>query len=432
MPSLRAAARWPVALLLAVVALAAQPVAPPRLRFPLAVDATARHLLDAAAQPVFLQGDSPWSLIVGITEVEAELYLADREAKGVNALIVNLVEHKFNGPANRKGDVPFTTPGDLATPGEAYFAHADRVLRRAEAHGMAVLLNPLYLGYKGLDEGWYQEAILNGPRKCRQYGRYVGRRYAGFANIVWTAGGDRLPGDARECVASVAGGIREASGGALWTAHAEPNASTMDAYDYVGLDLNATYSYQIVHEHLRRDRGRRPAMPFVLFESSYEGEHNASPVQIRRQAWWALLAGATGQFYGARPVWLFDPGWKEALQLPGARDLARFAALVRELPWWQFVPDGDHQVVDGGLGELNGLDTLAAASTVDGRMLVAYAPSARTIGVQLGKLKGDRFTGYWWDPRTGAKAPIAPLDGGRRVELKTTGDGDWALVLSAP
>jgi hypothetical protein len=204
----------------------------------------------------------------------------------------------------------------------------------------------------------------------------------------------------------------------------------MDAYAFAGLDLNATYSYQIVHEHLRSARGRRPVMPFVLFESTYEGEHNASRVQIRRQAWWALLAGATGQFYGARPVWLFDPGWKEALQLPGAVDLARFAALVRELPWWQLVPDEDHAIVVSGLGELNGLDTLLAAATADGRTLVAYAPSARVMSVDLAKMKGEAF-GYWWDPRTGERTPIAALAAGARVELKTPSDGDWALVLSA-
>ena len=172
-------------------------------------------------------------------------------------------------------------------------------------------------------------------------------------------------------------------------------------------------------------------MPFVLFESTYEGEHNASPVQIRRQAWWALLAGATGQFYGARPVWLFDPGWRQALQLPGAQDLARFATLVRSLPWDQFVPDDAHRVVVGGLGELHGLDTLAAATTADGRSLVAYVPSPRSIGIDASKLSGRQFGGYWWDPTSGRTVEITVMDGGQRVELRTPFDEDAALVLHA-
>ena len=386
--------------------------------------------MDAGGRPAFLQGDAPWSLIVGITEDEAEAYLSDREAKGVNALIVNLVEHKFNGPRNRRGDLPFTTPGDFATPNEAYFEHADRILRRALAHGQAVMLNPLYLGYQGSDEGWYQEALLNGASKCWGYGRWVGRRYAGFANIVWVAGGDREAGDARGCVEGVVGGIRENGAGQLWTGHPGPNVSAMDAYAFAGLDLGATYSYGIVHAALYAERRRHPVMPFVLFETTYEGEHNASPVQIRRQMWWALLAGATGQFYGARPVWLFDPGWREALQLPGARDLALFTALVRELPWSELVPDEAHRVVDAGLGELHGLDTLAAAVTADRTMLVAYVPSPREIGIDLAQLSSGRFGGYWWDPRTGQRQALAAIDGARRVTMRTPFDADAALVLT--
>jgi len=81
-----------------------------------------------------------------VNKEDAEIYFADRRSKGVTALIVNLVEHKFNGPTNRYGQAPFRTPGDFATTNEAYFAHADWVLRRAAESGMAMLLDPLYLG----------------------------------------------------------------------------------------------------------------------------------------------------------------------------------------------------------------------------------------------------------------------------------------------
>jgi len=424
------AATW-LCIAVATTAFAARTPESARLTFPLSVGPTGRYLIDAGGRPTFLQGDAPWSLIVGVTEDEADAYLSDRQAKGVNALIVNLVEHKFNGPRNRRGDLPFTTPGDFASPSEKYFEHADRILRRAEVHGQAVMLNPLYLGYQGSDEGWYQEALLNGASKCWAYGRWVGHRYAGFANIVWVAGGDREAGDARGCIEGIVGGIRENGAGQLWTGHPGPNVSAMDAFGFAGLDVGATYSYGIVHAALAQERRRHPVMPFVLFETTYEGEHNASAVQIRRQAWWALLAGATGQFYGARPVWLFDPGWREALQLPGAVDLARFAALVRELPWWELVPDDAHHVVVSGLGELNGLDTLAAALTSDGRTMVAYAPSARTLTVDLGTLKGATWAGYWWDPTTGRRVVVSALSGKGHVELKTPFAEDAALVLRA-
>ena len=107
------------------------------------------------------------------------------------------------------------------------------------------------------------------------------------------------------------------------------------------------------------------------------------------------------------------------------------ATLVRELPWPTFVPDEDHEIVVGGLGELHGLDTLAAASTADGKTLVAYAPSRRTLTIDFSKLTGSQWAGYWWDPTSGRRVDIPAMNGGRRVTLETPFDEDAALVLHA-
>ena len=68
---------------------------------------------------------------------------------------------------------------------EKYFTHADWVIRKAAENGIQVLLYPMYLGYKGTDEGWVEEALANGPEKCLDYGRYPGRRHKDFDNIIW-------------------------------------------------------------------------------------------------------------------------------------------------------------------------------------------------------------------------------------------------------
>ena len=93
------------------------------------------------------------------------------------------------------------------------------------------------------------------------------------------------------------------------------------------LSVNNTYTYKLVHDLLFRDFFREPARPFFLIESTYEGEHNASAVQIRRQAYWAVLCGGCGQFFGNRPIWLFAAGWKEALNGRGSRDMAVLKSL---------------------------------------------------------------------------------------------------------
>ena len=407
-------------------------VAAPFPVYPLQVGPTHRYLVDRRGEPVWLQGDTAWSLISGLTENQVEQYLVDRQKKGFNAIIVNLIEHKFNGPLNRYGEGPFTIPGDFSTPNEAYFDFADRCMDLAAQHGFQVLLAPIYLGYAmpAEDEGWYLETLANGVEKCHAYGRYVGKRYGRFDNLVWLMGGDRNPGAVLEHVNAVAQGIKEMDNRHLFTAHTAPESSPMIEYQSGGwLTLNATYTYQIVHRNLLADYNREPVMPFFLIESTYEGEHNASAVQIRRQAYWALLCGAAGQFIGNRPMWGFFSGWQPALESTASHQMVHLQKLVTLLPWHRLIPDQAHRLVTKGLGEFRGLDILTAACTGDGGNAVVYMPSARAITVDVSQLSGERVSVCWYDPRTG-QAHFAGEFGTRGMPvLSPPGEGDWVLVL---
>jgi hypothetical protein len=399
-------------------------------RYPLRVSADHRYLVDRNGAPFLIQGDAAWSLISGLTDEEAETYLEARRRQGFNAIIVNLIEHKFRGPVDRYGEGPFKRPGDFSTPNEKYFEHADSVIRKAQEKGIVVFLAPIYLGYVGTDEGWIEELVRNGSEKALGWGRFVGRRYRTFDNIVWIIGGDRNPDSARKEVDAVAQGIKETDDRHLLTAHCHPENSAADQFGAEGwLDLNDTYTYRIVHEMLLRDYNRRPEMPFVLIESTYEGEHNASEVQVRRQAYWAILLGATGQFMGNRPIWLFDPGWKSALDSVGARDMTRLFSVFASRRWFDLVPDQKHEIVTDGLGEFNGLDYLTAAETKDGKTIVAYLPSARPFTVDLGKLSGKNAIAWWFDPRTGHATSAGQFPATVRREFLPPSEGDWVLVV---
>ena len=397
--------------------------------FPLKVSANRRYLVNRNGLPVLVQGEAAWSLITGVTKQEAERYLDDRRRKGFNAIIVNLIEHKFQGPVNREGEGPFTTPGDFATPNEKYFAHADWVLRQAADRGMAVFLFPAYLGYKGLDEGWYQEVLLNGTARCRDYGRFLGRRYQGYANIVWSLGGDRNPDLAEEAEDAIAAGIKEFMPDALFTAHAAGESSAAERYSASWLDINTTYTYGIVHQLLARDYSHRPVMPYLLMETTYEGEHNASPVQIRRQAYWALLSGAAGQFFGNRPIWGFFPGWQAALDSQGSADMVHVPTVFLARPWNELVPDLDHKVAIDGLGEFHGLDYATAARTADRRTVIVYLPTPRTVTIDTSGIAGVRQHAWWFDPRTGRILRGREFAGGGKESFAPPGDGDWLLVV---
>lgn len=164
--------------------------------FPVRVSANNRYLEDASGKPFLLQGDTAWSLMVQLTKEETEEYLENRRQKGFNAILVNLIEQFYadNPPKNKYGDEPFTTPDDFATANEKYFAHADWVIQKAKEKGILVVLNPCYTGFspnfKTARDGWVQATLANGPEKCRDYGRYIGRRYKNQTNIIWQAGGD--------------------------------------------------------------------------------------------------------------------------------------------------------------------------------------------------------------------------------------------------
>ena len=400
--------------------------------YPLRIAPTRRHLVACDGSPFLIHGDTAWSLISALSSDEVEQYLANREAKGFNSIIVNLIEHKFNGPINRYGESPFSVPGDLTTPNERYFEYADWCIRKAGEHGIQVLLAPIYLGYVHPfdNDGWYHEALAAGVDACREWGRYVGKRYAGFDNIFWLMGGDRNPGDALDHVDAIVEGIQEFDQRHLFTAHTSSQRPPVVEYARGGwVDVNCTYTYAIVHQMLLADYRRQPVRPFFLIESSYEGEHNSSPVQIRRQAYWAVLCGGCGQFIGNNPIWLYNHGWQEAMELPASRDMVHLKGLFMSRPWFNLVPDEQHEVVVSGLGEYRGLDYVSAARTNDGGTVMAYMPTARTIGVDLSWVCGKAAAAWWFNPRTGEAEHAGEFGTSGVREFVPPGEGDWVLVL---
>jgi hypothetical protein len=398
---------------------------------PLRVSENHRYLIDGQGKPILLQADAAWSLIANLNREDAAKYLQDRHAKGFNAVLINLIEHKFarNAPRNIYGDAPFASATDWTAPNEKYFAHADWVIRKAAENGITVLLAPVYLGYPGTDEGFIDEVMANGPEKLLRYGQFLGQRYKDFDNILWVMGGDRDPGAARENVDMIAFGIRQLDTRHLFTAHCHFDSVVAEQYPGPWLDVSNTYAYQIIQTRLLEEYNRKPVMPFFMIESIYEGEHNSSEVQIRRQAYWTILSGGFGNVFGNRPIWLFDPGWQAALDGPGSVGMMYWGKLFRSRPWFDLVPDQDHKVVTEGLGEFWGFDYLGAAQTSDGSTLIAYMPTARMITVDMTKLPKGQTKAWWFDPRTGhaSLAGTYPAEGER--QFTPPGQGDWVLVL---
>ena len=422
---------------------------------PLRVDPTGRYLIDGGSgKPFLVTGDSPQALIGDLTESDAELYLSTREAQGFNTVWINLLCNGYTGCDQTglmwDGVPPFTTPGDLSTPNEVYFARAERMLDLAARHGFVVFLDPAETG------GWLSTLVANGVEKDRAYGQYLGRRYGRFHNIVWMSGNDyQAWGPENDpYVSAVARGIRDTDPTALQTVELNysPSASLDDPAWTELIDLNASYTYDPAYVQLLKDYNRSNFLPTFLAEAGYEDEQNSpsipfgTPQQLRRQEYWTLLSGATGQLYGHHYMWGFlcsrrdadgncAEGWTDHLDSLGARQMAHVVSLFSARPWYSLVPDQAHSLVTSGYGSFGSDGYVTAARTPDGTLAMAYVPSARTITVDLRALSGP-VTAHWFDPTNGTFAAIGdgPIDNSGDLELATPGanadgDDDWVLVL---
>jgi hypothetical protein len=422
--------------------------------FPLAVAPGGRYLEDAVGTPFLIHGESAWGLITQLTREDADRYLDDRHARGFNTILVMLLNASFstNSPANAYGQMPFLIPGDYSTPNEAYFAHADWVLRRAAEQGFLVLLAPSYTGSGGGSEGWYRAMVANGPDQLRQYGEYLGRRYRDFANILWVQAGDYNPPH-KELVRAIAEGIRAVDPRALHTAHGSRETPALGYWEGESwLQVNNIYTAlpeswpsSPVYAAALAQYAQPEPLPFFLIEGVYENEHDATERHLRSQAYQAVLSGAAGQIFGSNPIWHFDgrglyPApvtWQEALGSRGTQSMTHLRELLGGIPWWRLEPVTDGTLLTGGLGSED--DRAVAARAVDRSFALFYLPSSRTITVDLSQIAGPRVTAHWFDPANGEFAAVSgspfAATGSHQFrpepDNNSSGFDDWVLVLKS-
>ena len=450
--AMKMAGRWAaLALLLLPLAALAQRAAAPT--FPLKISENRRYLVDSGGKPFLVVGDTAWSLIAQLNEADIAKYLDDRQRRGFNSIIVNLIEHKYasKAPAKIDGVAPFLKPGDLTQPNPAYFDYAHRAVAEANKRGITVWLCPAYLGANGGDEGFFKEIKAAGPAALRSYGRFVGERFKDLPNIVWMPGGDyALPEAERWTGNELAEGLREGGARQIMTAHGGQTSAIETFGDQPWLAVDTVYRYQSdLWRPLRANYPKQPVRPFVLIETTYENEPKATPERIRRQAWWAMLSGACGQFFGNSPMWHFDgPGlhklgvdttWQQALDSAGSRDMARLGAFFNSQPWPQLAPDIEDKLVSARRG--NGETQITAAHTPGHRLALLYIPAGgkgpRELTLNLTAFPGP-VTAHWFNPAKDAAliahGPAMPNQDGQKLRApgdNSTGANDWALVLKS-
>src|SRR5882672_581900 len=336
--------------------------------FPLKVGLGGRYLVDQKGKPFLVAGESPQALMVNVSEAEAELFFANRQSHGFNAVWINLLCRKGTGGradgSTFDGITPFASADDLATPNDAYFARCDRMLELAAAHELLVILDPC----ETIDH--LKLMVANGPAKCQAFGQYLGERYKKFDNILWMSGNDFQSWKDEKhdaAVLAVAQGIKEKDSRHLHTVELDylVSGSLDDARWKPVIDVCASYTYYPPYAQVQKDYNRPEAIPVVMIESDYEFERDSTPATLRREEYWSILAGACGQLYGNGYTWPFKAGWKEKLDTPGAIQIAHVRALFEQRAWQELVPDQKHEVLTEGYG------TFDASTTAGNRYVMS-------------------------------------------------------------
>ena len=428
--------------------------APPVLGvFPLHVEPGKRYLVDASGRPFHMIGESPQALIGNLSEADAELFFANRKSHGFNTVWINLLCAGGTGcnadGTTFDGIAPFV-PRDLSTPNEAYFARADRMIALAEKYSLLVVLNPAET------ISWLSFLLNQGQDKAYAYGKYLGMRYQDFPNILWMSGNDfqswRTDRGAVEVVQRLAQGIRDFDSNHVHTVLLDYRvSSSLDDLTWQPIiSLNAVYTYYPTYAKVLDAYSNQSAsMPVFLAEANYEFENNTGmdpprPEILRRQQYWSLLSGASGFLYGNGYTWGFNSNWKSALDTPGTEQIEHLKALFEPRAWFDLVPDTTHAVVTGGrgtfasTGSVGANDYVTAAGTPDGKLVMAYVPSARTITVDMSQFVGF-VNARWYDPAAGTfssstTGSLIPNMGSHDFTTpgaNADGDGDWVLVLEA-
>ena len=420
--------------------------------FPVRVSDNHRYLIDQHGSPFFYLGDTAWELFHRLDRDEADLYLKDRAAKRFT-VIQAVVLAEFGGldVPNPYGHLPLVD-GDPTRPVEAYFAHVDFIVERAEELGLVVGMLPTW-GDKW-NKKWGQGPEVFTPENAAAFGEFLGKRYRDKP-IIWILGGDRPVENDRQksIIRAMAAGLRKGDGGRhLMTYHPMGGKTSADYFPDEGwLDfhmLQSGHNYDTPnYDRIAADYARKPTKPCLDGEPGYE-DHPAGfkaangyldDYDARKAAYWATFAGACGHTYGCHDIWQFlGPGrppvtdartpWREAKDLPGAGQMRHLRALLESRPVLIRVPDQSLLASDPG----RGTDHVRATRAGDGSYAFIYSASGKPFTVALEKLSGERLRASWYDPRQGtAKVDgTFPRVGKKEFRPPSQGKGhDWVLVL---
>jgi Protein of unknown function (DUF4038)/Putative collagen-binding domain of a collagenase len=434
------------------------------------LDPTGHFLMNSIIKkPVFITGDSAWSLITQLSDADVDTYLADRASRGFNYIWCAAADNYYqaHAPEDYYGDRPFDGP-DFTHEDVKYWDHVDSVIRRAANDGITVALDPGFVGLTSTG-GFLRSYQTSSDSVLTAYGEFLGNRYKGFSNLIWAIGGDVDPSTGvLPKLTALANGIRSEDKIHLMVAEGQPQHSSLDTYGYTNwMDLNWLYFHTTnAPSGAAVNYTRKPSLPPFEGEGWYEDEWKMTGLELREQGYWAVLSGAylgNGGF-GNSPLWYFaagpsakasDPTWKSQLASKGSIGQMYMGKLFRSREHWLMVPDLTHEIMTAGYDSRNlfssiwetlhslihhapyrlGSKSAVDARTSDGQTIIAYVPDGNASSVTIAMdqiLDPEGQTSCWWfNPRDGLSLFIGDLVTRGNHRFTPPDANDWVLVIDS-
>jgi hypothetical protein len=446
-------------LLAAFLAIAVAGQASAAVPQPVKVSDNGRYFVKADGTSFFWQGDTAWGIFNHAQPADVDAYLDDRAAKGFNVVQGVIALWDYNNYKNPDGQLPFVDR-DLGKINEAFYKNVDSIIDKVEAHGMYMAVLPYW--HKNAGDRLGAEGV---PEKMQAYCKFLGQRYA-TRNLFWILGGDSTAaGEAGVKIQHVTDleveglmdGAKAAGVSKLMISY-HPTGSQSSSFwfhERPWLDFNSIQSGHFINTRgfqlVGADYAKTPVKPVLDMEPGYEnitdrlvgdpGAKRIQAVDIRREEYLDVFAGAVGLTYGQGEVYGFAKGgsvttrwgtamsWKEAMMLPGSGQMQFIRYLIESRPELQRMPD---QSLIVGDVSARAVERIEAMRGTDGSYAFVYLPAGKTkVTVATGKLSGEKLAAWWYDPRTGTAAHLNDTAKSDKRDF-TIPDGstdDWVLVL---